>query len=122
MSDYFPRVETIVVPANVKPAFIGRYASFRASEILSDCGLSCINRKSVLLRPTSDPRMFHLVFEGIRVVLNDALKEEMFEKEAPAQKSVEPNPITPVSKVVLPAGVAGGYKKRPVKTDSSKGA
>lgn len=80
-SNYFPRVETIIVPRNVRTEFIGRYVSHRAAEILADVGLAGYNHKTVSIRTTHDLRVFHLMFDGFRPHINDEIRKQMFAPE-----------------------------------------
>jgi hypothetical protein len=59
----YPRVETIVVPDNVKREFIGRYASARASEILDATERGAIIPRSASLRPI-EARLYALTYDS----------------------------------------------------------
>lgn len=48
---YYPRVETISVPDDIKPEYIGLYVSDYVVRFLTDLGQANINRKSIRVGP-----------------------------------------------------------------------
>jgi hypothetical protein len=50
---YYPRVETIEVPDNVRAEYIGKYVNAEVVKLLDGIGKSSINFKSIALRPLS---------------------------------------------------------------------
>ena len=61
----YPRVETIVVPDDIKLEHTGSYATHRAHEILSDVGIGgLVPRSARLVVHPSDPYIFSLMFDA----------------------------------------------------------
>lgn len=106
-SNLYPRVETIIVPDNIRREFIGRVASYLAAEFLEGISDSQYNRKATRLVSTGDPRVFNLLFEGARVILNPSQLEVM----KYAEEEVPNTSIAGVSRAVPGSGLADGNQK-----------
>lgn len=65
MSDnlFFPRVETIAVPDNVRPESVGKYVSYMAYKILEETGQASYNHKSLHIEIINE-RLYALKFHG----------------------------------------------------------
>lgn len=58
----YPRLETIVVPPDVREEYIGKYVTEQAAIIINEVGRATMNSKSISLRPLNE-RLFLLSFE-----------------------------------------------------------
>ena len=104
MIGLYPRIETIVVPADVRLEYIGKYVSEKAVNILEEVGRAVLNAKSVALRPISE-RLYILSFET-NVPYNSAQEGLQLR-----------TPNTPELPVVAEVRVAPQYKKGSSKTN-----
>lgn len=83
---YFPRIETIVVPSEVRDDCIGKYVSERVSFILTDLGSLTYNPKSIFIKPVNE-RFFILCFEATGTYT--VPRSLNIYKEKPVEKVVE---------------------------------
>ena len=85
-TNFYPRVETIVVPTNIPADDIGKYVSSRAGDILTELGIGAYHPRSVWLKPVNE-RLFVLGFDSHVVVKYvEPKKEELHTRDDSRQE------------------------------------
>lgn len=59
----FPRIESIIVPDDIRRDCIGKYVSSEVTRIFTELGSISYNPKSIVIKPLNE-RVFHVYFEA----------------------------------------------------------
>lgn len=122
--DCYPKVESIVVPGNIRADCIGKYVSQRASEFLQSVVGGDVHRKSLHLRPISE-RLWVLMYDDTQPApkTDETQWQKESEVSAPLSQTLQTKFLNPAGpSEVESLGMALRVEERPIKTNKPRGA